>query len=147
MLSGDWGNQGVCWEKLVKKLRMHARGVQEGTHKKNVQCSMCAFRTYIVWCQMTHLHGCWRNFWHIYTSGIPFCDMIVQMSEYSLMGKYSLVVCCTLIMYSIIDGRYIEMEIYPVWKFYCSYLSKIPIKRKCIRISDHTKPVRIMAQK
>ena len=35
------------------------------------------------------------------------CDMIVQVSEYLLMGKYSLVGCLTLILYDIIDGRYV----------------------------------------
>ena len=35
--------------------------------------------------------------------------MIVHMSEYSLMGKYSLGGCCILILYSIIDKKYVEM--------------------------------------
>ena len=34
--------------------------------------------------------------------------MIVQISSYSLMVKYSLVGCITLIMYIIVDGRYVE---------------------------------------
>ena len=34
--------------------------------------------------------------------------MIVQMSEYSLIGKYSIVGCHTLILYDIIDGIYVE---------------------------------------
>ena len=34
--------------------------------------------------------------------------MIVKMSEYSLMGKYSLVGFRTLILYDIIDERYVE---------------------------------------
>ena len=34
--------------------------------------------------------------------------MIAQMSEYSLMGEYSLVGCRTLILYYIINGRYVE---------------------------------------
>ena len=33
--------------------------------------------------------------------------MIVQMSEYSLMGKYSLIGCLTLMLYGIIDRRYV----------------------------------------
>ena len=33
--------------------------------------------------------------------------MIVRMSVYALMGKYSLGGCCTLKMYKIIDGRYV----------------------------------------
>ena len=36
-------------------------------------------------------------------------DMIVGMSEYSPMAKYSLVGLCTLIMYDIIDRRYADM--------------------------------------
>ena len=36
------------------------------------------------------------------------CDMIVQMSIYSLMGKYLLVGFCKLILYNIIGGRYLQ---------------------------------------
>ena len=36
-------------------------------------------------------------------------DMIVLMSEYPMMGKYSLVGFHTLIMYDIIDGRYVQI--------------------------------------
>ena len=37
-------------------------------------------------------------------------DMIIKISEYSLMCKYSLVVCRTLILYDIIDGRYVKTD-------------------------------------
>ena len=46
---------------------------------------------------MTHSHVCQS-----------ICDMIVQMSEYSLMAKYSLLVWHALMPYSIIDRRYID---------------------------------------
>ena len=35
--------------------------------------------------------------------------MIVIMSEYPMMGKYSFVGFHTLIMYDIIDGRYVQI--------------------------------------
>ena len=35
------------------------------------------------------------------------CDTIVKTSENPLMGKYSLVLCSKLLLYGIIDGRYI----------------------------------------
>ena len=44
---------------------------------------------------------------HIYTYFRTFVDMILQMSEYSLMEKYSLVGFHSLILYDIIDGRYV----------------------------------------
>ena len=86
---------------------MRARCAQEGTCRKNIICCMRIFCTYIVWCQLTHLHRRWRHLWHICLNVRPFSDMIVKMSEHSLMGKYSLVGCCTLIMYNIIDRIYV----------------------------------------
>ena len=36
------------------------------------------------------------------------CDMTVRMSEYSLMRRYSLVGCRIVILYDIINGRYVQ---------------------------------------
>ena len=38
------------------------------------------------------------------------CDMTVQMSEYYLMGKYSLIGFRKLILYGIIDGGYVQTD-------------------------------------
>ena len=54
------------------------------------------------------MSGRWSNWWNIYTNVRPFHVMIIQMSEYSLMGKYSLVGYCTLILYNIIDRSHVE---------------------------------------
>ena len=43
-----------------------------------------------------------------YTSVGPFHDMIVRISEYYLMEKYSLLGCRKIILWAIIDRRYIE---------------------------------------
>ena len=40
-LAGDRGNQGVCWEKLVNKLPIHARIAQEGTPDKYYMFYTC----------------------------------------------------------------------------------------------------------
>ena len=88
---------------------MNARCAQEGTRRTHIICRMHVFCTYIIWCQLTHLHTCWWHLWHVYKNVRPFRDMIVQMSEYSLMAKHLLVQCRTLILYDIIDGRYVQM--------------------------------------
>ena len=48
-----------------------------------------------------------KEFVTYFSNARPFNDMIVQMPEHSLMGKYSLSVFCALILYNIIDGRYV----------------------------------------
>ena len=62
------GNQGVCWEKLVNELPMHAQIAQEGTLQTNILCCTLVLHVYIVWCQLTHLHEFWRHFLHVYTN-------------------------------------------------------------------------------
>ena len=89
-IAGDWGNQGVCWMKLVNKLPKHTQRSQEGMHRKNIICRARVFWTYILWCHLKHLLGSWRHLWHIYSNVRPFHDMIIQISEHSLKGKYSL---------------------------------------------------------
>ena len=81
--------------------------MQEGTRQKNILCRARIFFTYIVWCQLTHLHGRWRYLWNICSNVSPFFDMIIQMSERSLNVKYSLIVFRTLILYDIIDRIYV----------------------------------------
>ena len=63
----------------------------------------------IVVCICFQMPGHWRHWWQMYTTIRPFHEIIVQMSEYSLVGNYSLVGCCTLILHDVIDGRYVEM--------------------------------------
>ena len=98
------------WDIWVNILPMHTRHMQEGTLRKNVLYCTRIFHTYIVWCRLTHLHGCWIHLWHICISVRKFYDTILQMSEYFLMRNYELVRCHTLIIYGIIDGGYVEME-------------------------------------
>ena len=33
--------------------------------QKNTLYHTCVFCTYVVWCELTHLHGHWRHLWHI----------------------------------------------------------------------------------
>ena len=96
--------------KLVNELPINAQLLQEGMHWGNIICHMCLFCTYIVWCKLTHLHGSWIHLWHISSNFRPFCDMIVQMIEHSLMGKYSLIGLCTLILCNIIERRYVVTD-------------------------------------
>ena len=78
-LAGCWFKQGVCWEKLVNKLPMHVRHAQEVTLRTSILCHTRVFCTYIVWFQLTHLHGRWSHLWHICSNFSPFRDMIVQI--------------------------------------------------------------------
>ena len=87
---------------------MHAQYMQEGTRRTNIICRMHVFHTYILWFQLTHFHGRWKHLWNFYTNVRPFHDMIVQISEYYLMVNYSLMGCRTLILYDIIDERYLD---------------------------------------
>ena len=50
----------VYYLKSINGLLMHARCAQYGTCWRNNLCRMCVFCTYIFWCQLTHLHECWR---------------------------------------------------------------------------------------
>ena len=102
---------GICCQKLINKLKIRTQRAQEGTLWTNILCRTCVFCMYIVWCQLTHLHACWRHLWHVYTNSRPLCDMIVNFSEYYLMGNDSLVGFLTLILYNIIDGGYVETVI------------------------------------
>ena len=54
--------------KLVNELPINAQLLQEGMHWGNIICHMCLFWTYIVWCKLPHLHGCWMNLWNVYTN-------------------------------------------------------------------------------
>ena len=99
----------ICWENLVNKLSMHARRAKEGTRRTNILCRARVFHTYIVWCKLSQLDGCLRHLWYVYTNVRPVCDTVVWISEYSLMGKYSLVGCCTLILDGILDRIYLDM--------------------------------------
>ena len=47
----------MYWAKLLTKLPMNDRCAQEGMRWKNIICCMSVFLTYIVWFQLTHLHG------------------------------------------------------------------------------------------
>ena len=38
---------------------MNAERAQYGTCQRNILYRTCVFCTYIVWCQLTHLHECW----------------------------------------------------------------------------------------
>ena len=89
-------------KKLDNKLRMYAWCTQEGTRWTNILCRMHVLCTYIVWCKLTQFCGRWSHWWHIHKNSRPFRDMIIQISEYSLMGKYSIVGCCKIILYNII---------------------------------------------
>ena len=107
-LTGEWVDQGVCWERIFNEPPMYAQWVQAGMLQTNIICCMRVFFTYIVWCQLTHLNRRWRHLWYVYTNVSPFRDMIVQMLKYSMMVKYSLVECRTSILYDIIDRRCVE---------------------------------------
>ena len=72
------------------------------------------------------------------------CDMVIKISEYSLVCKYSLVVCHTLILYDIIDRRYVKTDSLSCLSLSYSCLSNILIRRKFLRISDLTNPVQIL---
>ena len=110
-----------CWVKLFNGLPMHTWFAHQGTLRKSVLYRTCVFHMYIVWCKLTHLHGCWRHlwhifrisgrwrhWWHIYFNFRPFCDIIVQMLGYYLMRKYSLVGYHILILCIIVDERYVD---------------------------------------
>ena len=43
--------------KLANKILIHTLRVQEGMLQTNILCRMRVFCTYIVWYQMTQLHG------------------------------------------------------------------------------------------
>ena len=45
--------------------------------------------------------------WHIHTHVEYVDDMLIQMSEYSLMWGYLFVRCCTVILYDTIVGKYV----------------------------------------
>ena len=67
-LTSTFFSDEMCWSKLVNKLPMHARRAQEGMCRENVICCSHIFCTYIVWCQLPHLNGCWIHLWHVYTN-------------------------------------------------------------------------------
>ena len=67
-IKGDWYNQGLCWEKIVHEIPMHARHVKEGTHQINILCRMSIFCPYIIWYKLTHSHTLWRHLWHVHTN-------------------------------------------------------------------------------
>ena len=69
-----------CWVNLVNEPPINTRCTQEGTCQTNIICHTHVFFTYIVWCKLTHLHGCCRHLWRIYTNSRPFCDMVAQIS-------------------------------------------------------------------
>ena len=94
--------------KLSNKILIHTLRVQEGMLQTSILCRMRVFCTYIVWYQLTQLHGRWRYLCHIYTNVRTFWNTIVYMSEYSLMGKYSITVCRTLILCGVIGERYVD---------------------------------------
>ena len=71
-----------CWSKLPNELPMQDQRSQERKLQTNILCCMRVFCTYIVWCQITHLHGRWSNLWYICLNVRAFSDMIVQMSEH-----------------------------------------------------------------
>ena len=94
-----------CWAKLVNEILMHSRRGQEGMRRTYIIYCMHVFLTCIVWFQLTHFHGRWRHLSNICSNVRPFRDMIVQLSEHSMMVNYSLVGWCTSIIYDIIEGR------------------------------------------
>ena len=102
ILTGDWDNQGLCWDKLFNVLPMHAWCAKDGTPRTNILCHMYVFSTYLVSRKLKLLHIHWNNLWHISSNFMPFCEMILQMSGNYLMIKYPLVGCYTLIMYNIL---------------------------------------------
>ena len=69
--------------------------------------------------------------------------MIGQMSEHSLMVKYSLVGFRTLIMYDVIDRRYVVTENLSCLSISYSYISKRLLRIKLIRIPNVTNTVQI----
>ena len=101
-----------CWVNLVNEIPMHDHYVQEGVRHKNIINITHVFCTCIVWCQLKYLNRRWSYLWHICLNVRPFRYMIEQMSEHSLMGNYSLIGCCTLILWNIIDRRYVVTVIY-----------------------------------
>ena len=48
--------------------------------------------------------------WHIFTHVEDICDMLVRMSEYSLMWWYLFVRCYTIIMYDTIVRKYMKSD-------------------------------------
>ena len=70
-----------------------------------------------------------------------FREMIINMSEHSLIGKYSLIRFRTLILYVIIDRRHIVTVNLSYLLLFHYYLFKRLLRRKFIRLYDRTKPI------
>ena len=51
----------VYYRKSINGLLLHAVPAQYGTCKRNILYCTCVFRTYTIWCQLTHFHERWRH--------------------------------------------------------------------------------------
>ena len=61
-------------------------GALNKTHSRQIfLCRTHVFRTYIVRCQLKQLYRRKRQLLQMCTAVRPFCDMMLQMSEYSLV--------------------------------------------------------------
>ena len=83
----DWAEVTHCLEKLVINLQMHTQSVQEGKWKTNILCLTRIFPTFIVWCQLKHLRGCWRNLWHVYTNVRIFVTRSYECQNIPWLGS------------------------------------------------------------